>query len=93
MRAADLGFLSYSAILTSGSLVHWQTCGRPVLAPAMGTIPAYVIDGWNGVSYSDRDCLKKRLAHFVALPTEELHRMGNNALAVARQLDWRLWQS
>lgn len=93
MRAADLGFLSYSTILTSGSLFHWQTCGRPVLAPAMGTIPAYLVDGWNGVSYQNRDSLKKRLAYCVAQPTEELRRMGRNALAVARQLDWRLWKS
>lgn len=92
MRAADLGFLSYSAILTSGGLFHWQTCGRAVLAPAMGTIPAYLIDGWNGVSYRDRDNLKKRLAYCVALPPDELRRMGENAQAVAKQLDWRLWK-
>jgi glycosyltransferase involved in cell wall biosynthesis len=92
MRAADLGFLSYSTILTSGGLFHWQTCGRPVLAPAMGTIPAYLIDGWNGVSYQNRNSLKKRLAYCVAQPKEELRRMGRNALAVAKQLDWRLWK-
>lgn len=93
MRAADFGFLSYSAILTSGSLVHWLSCGRPVLAPAIGTIPGYLVDGWNGFSYRDAGMLRRLLAYCQALPQGECDRLGANALATARQLDWRMWRA
>ena len=92
MRAADVGFLSYSTILTSGTLFHWLTCGRPVLAPACGTIPAYVIDDWNGFTYRrDEESLKCVLAHCAALPDEELARQGRNAQSTAEQLEWGMW--
>lgn len=91
MRAADVGFLSYSSILTSGSLFHWMTCARAVLAPSMGTIPCYLIDGWNGLAYGDEDCLQKRLSWFASLPKEEILRLGRNALQGVRQLEWNLW--
>jgi glycosyltransferase involved in cell wall biosynthesis len=92
MRAADLGILSYSTILTSGTLFHWLTCGRPVLAPACGTIPAYVIDDWNGFAYRrDEESLKRVLAHCAALPDEELARLGRNAQSTAKQLEWGMW--
>jgi glycosyltransferase involved in cell wall biosynthesis len=91
MRAADVGFLSYSSILTSGSLFHWMTCARPVLAPSMGTIPCYLIDGWNGLAYGDGDCLQKRLSWFASLPKDEILRLGRNALQGVRQLEWNLW--
>jgi glycosyltransferase involved in cell wall biosynthesis len=91
MRAADLGILSYSAILTSGTLFHWLSCGRPVLAPACGTIPAYVIDDWNGFAYHDQESLKRLLAHCEALPEEELARLGCNAQSTAKQLEWGMW--
>ncbi len=91
MRAADLGFLSYRAILTSGSLFHWLTCSRPVLAPTCGTIPAYVIDDWNGFTYRNQESLKCVLAHCAKLPEEELARLGRNARTTAEQLDWGMW--
>lgn len=93
MRAADFGFLSYSAILTSGSLVHWLSCGRPVLAPGIGTIPGYLVDGWNGFSYRDAAMLRRLLAYCQALPDGECDRLAANALATAQQLDWRMWRS
>jgi hypothetical protein len=83
--------LSYSAILTSGTLFHWLTCGRPVLAPACGTIPAYVLDDWNGFAYRDQESLKRLLAHCEALPEEELARLGCNAQSTAAQLEWGMW--
>jgi len=91
MRAADVGFLSYSEILTSGTLFHWFTCGRPVLAPACGTIPAYVLEGWNGFAYRDQESLEVVLAHCAKLPREELARLAHNAQTTAAQLEWRMW--
>jgi len=92
MRAADMGFLSYAAILTSGSLFHWLSCGRPVLAPVRGTIPAYLVDGWNGYSYRNMDVLRELLAYCVTLPRHALERLGMNARNTAQQLEWRMWK-
>lgn len=92
MRAADLGFLSYNAILTSGTMFHWFTCGRPILAPLNGTIPAYLIDGWNGFGYRDADSLLKLVACCANLPEDFLVHMGNNAQATSLQLEWRMWK-
>lgn len=91
MRASDMGFLSYSSVLTSGTLFHWFTCGRPVLAPVAGTIPAYVVDGWNGFTYRDGTSLQHVLSHCVALPRSVLDALDGNAQATARQLQWELW--
>lgn len=92
MRAADLGILSYNAILTSGSLVHWLSCGRLVLAPSIGTVPAYLVDGWNGFLFSDDKSLKQRLTIAAQLSADSLSRMEANAQATAQQLSWRMWQ-
>lgn len=92
MRAADIGLLSYSAVLTSGALFHWFTCGRAVLAPVRGTIPGYLVDGWNGYGYRDADTLRHLLSHCAALSGNALEYLGNNALTTAQQLEWRLWK-
>jgi len=91
MRATDVGFLSYGATLTSGTLFHWLTCGCPVLAPASGTIPAYVLDGWNGLTYRDPKSLGRLLASLMTLPKEELARLARNAQTTAARLSWRMW--
>jgi glycosyltransferase involved in cell wall biosynthesis len=91
MRATDVGFLSYGTTLTSGTLFHWLTCGCPVLAPASGTIPAYILDGWNGFTYRDTASLERLLAGFLTLPREELARLARNAQTTAAQLRWRMW--
>lgn len=88
MHAADFGFLSYREVLTSGSLFHWFSCGRPVIAPAKGTIPAYVVDGWNGFLYADEQELRDVIRRATLLSMEQRKQMGGNALAVANQLKW-----
>lgn len=91
MRAANLGFLSYNTVLTSGSLVHWFSCGRPVLAPAAGTIPAYLINGWNGFDYNDDLSLAGCLKRISQMHSEDMDRLECNALSVAQRLGWIMW--
>jgi len=93
MRAADIGFLSYKMILTSGSLVHWLSCGRPVLAPPLGTVAAYLVDGWNGFLYKDETDLKQILKTVVKMPAEELARLSRNALDTTQSLHWRMFSN
>lgn len=92
MRAADFGLLSYREILTSGSLFHWFSCGRPVLSPLIGTIPAYLVSGWNGFGYGDSASLLKLLDRCARLSGNAREALDANALATARQLEWRMWK-
>nr|WP_320010996.1 glycosyltransferase [uncultured Desulfobulbus sp.] len=91
MHAADFGFLSYRDILTSGSLFHWFSSGRPVIAPAKGTIPAYVVDGWNGFLYTDESDLSDILMRATALSVEAKKQMGINARTVAKRIKWEFF--
>lgn len=89
MRAADCGLLSYRDILTSGALMHWATLGLPVLAPAIGTIPAYVVDGWNGLLYRTPAELARHVRRMLDAPPETLTRLGDNARRMAETLNWK----
>ncbi|MDQ2070141.1 glycosyltransferase [Natronospira bacteriovora] len=62
IQAADYAFLCYRAILTSGSLFQAFSLSVPVIAPTLGTIPAYVVPGWNGYLYSSGGALERLLA-------------------------------
>lgn len=90
MMAADLGLLSYDATLTSGTLFHWLSVGRPVLAPGKGTIPCYVVEGWNGFRY-DEVADAARVIDGLVGRLAEVSRLGKNAAATAAQLRWGLW--
>jgi glycosyltransferase involved in cell wall biosynthesis len=48
---ADFGLLSYERILTSGGLFAALSHRLPVVAPQVGTLPFYVIDGVTGWNY------------------------------------------
>ena len=91
MVAADFGFLSYSDILTSGTLFHWFSCGKPVIAPSRGTIPAYVVEGWNGFLYNDTDELSVAVDKAKSMSASKIKEMGNNALDVAKRLRWEFF--
>ena len=62
IQAADYTFLCYRAILTSGSLFQAFSLGVPVTAPKLGTIPSYVVPGWNGYLYPSGGALERLLA-------------------------------
>lgn len=86
--AADYGFLSYRSILTSGTLFHLMSAGLPVLAPALGTIPAYITNGWNGFTYADENEFQKKLITSIELPKNQIENMGRNSEFAARTLKW-----
>ena len=88
--AADWGFLSYKAILTSGTLFYMLSRGLPALAPAKGTIPAYVIDGWNGYIYEQPSDLRATLERIGRLDSRVVSRMRDNALVLSNKLKWDL---
>jgi hypothetical protein len=87
MTAADWGWLSYERVLTSGALMHWLALGRPVLAPALGTLPAYVVPGWNGFLYRTANELQRWLDHALNHP-QHAAAMAANANATGRTLRW-----
>lgn len=87
MQAADLGLLSYERVLTSGALAHWQGLGRPVLAPALGTLPAQVVPGWNGFLYDNAESMTHWLRYCINQP-DALHRMAAQAAQTGGTLHW-----
>lgn len=89
MRAADFVLLSYRRVLTSGALFHAFSLGVPVLAPRLGTIPAYLVDGWNGYGYADATELEQHLRALARVPVPD--HLGANAAFVAGSLRWRFF--
>lgn len=88
MKMSDFGLLSYGRILTSGTLFHWLSAGKPVLAPRKGTIPAYVVNGWNGYIYDDLEHLTVFLKKIAKIDKKNICSMGVNALSVVASLKW-----
>ena len=88
LRAADYAFFSYRAILTSGSLFHALSLGVPVIAPTLGTIPAYVVHGWNGFLYDDPAELAGVLQECASHAPGHVHELGANAALTASRLEW-----
>lgn len=89
MKASDFGFLTYSSILTSGTLIHWLSAGRPVIAPSLGIIPAYIVNAWNGFCYEDKEQLSKLLVYSSSLPKFFCEMLSFNAEKTAETLTWR----
>lgn len=87
--ASDYVFLSYREVLTSGALFHAFSVGTPVIAPTLGTIPAYVVDGWNGFLYNDASELGIILDRIAQESRERRDQRAANALHTASQLSWR----
>mgnify|MGYP006425290089 CR=1 FL=1 len=87
LRAADFVLLSYRSILTSGAMFHTLSLGVPVLAPRLGTIPAYIVDGWNGYTYSDAQDLERLLYECSSAPLPAT--LAKNAARTAQRLRWR----
>lgn len=88
MFASDFGFLSYSSILTSGALFHWLSCGIPVIAPDIGTLPAYVVNEWNGFLYRDESELYEIIDNSFKMNSIERKKMAYNAKSTAESLSW-----
>ena len=86
--AADFVFLSYRQILTSGSLFQAFSWGVPVIAPRSGTIPVYVVEGWNGFTYTDNEDLDQIITRCLAMSRAERALMAENAYQTAKSLHW-----
>ncbi|CAM4263064.1 hypothetical protein COAQ111491_13780 [Comamonas aquatilis] len=89
--ATDFGLLSYRDVLTSGSLIHWLSRGIPVIAPQKGTIPGYVLDGWNGFLYGSYESLSNLVHQCLAMPPERRACLRSNALATGKGMQWQLF--
>lgn len=89
LRAADYCLLSYRAILTSGALFHAFSLGVPVIAPRLGTLPAYVVEGWNGFTYDGAPELRAVLDRATAASRAYRAALADNAERTASSLEWR----
>ncbi|WP_439026672.1 glycosyltransferase [Haloarchaeobius sp. DT45] len=89
MHAADIVVLPYEDIMTSGSVILAMSFGRPVIAPAIGCIPA-VTDEDGSFLYEQSDPNGLRDAMVAAHETghEELESMGSYNYERAEALEW-----
>ena len=92
MAISDVGLVPYRSVLTSGSLFHWLSAGRLVVAPGIGLIPAHLVDGWNGRSYSDNSHLIRILKHLASMKRSDLMPLHVNASQTAKYLDWKIFE-
>jgi glycosyltransferase involved in cell wall biosynthesis len=86
MRAADVVVLPFVATLTSGTLMLALSWARPVVAPALGCLPA-TVDPAAGLLYDPNldDALHRSM---VAIRGYDLAASASAALACARRFDW-----
>lgn len=89
MHAADVVVLPYEDIMTSGSVLLAMSFGRPVIAPAIGCIPA-VTDEDGSFLYEQSNPHGLRDAMVAAYQTEheELESMGSYNYERAEALEW-----
>ena len=86
--AADFGLLTYRDILTSGAMFHLYGMGLPVIAPDMGSLPAYVVPGWNGFLYRDARELDEAIKRVHGIKDQELARFRKAAELTGKSVRW-----
>jgi glycosyltransferase involved in cell wall biosynthesis len=88
LNAASFVFLCYRDILTSGSLFQALSFGVPVLAPKLGSIPAYVVEGWNGFLYDAGAQAEARSLKLSLDYTFDTKALSSSALSTAMSVSW-----
>lgn len=86
MNAADVVVFPFRKTHTSGSMQLAMSFGKPVIAPAIASIPEYV-DGQSGILFDSTDRKALRAA-LVDARNKDLQQMGKNALARVAKLKW-----
>jgi glycosyltransferase involved in cell wall biosynthesis len=88
LAAADVVVLPFQEILSSSSALMALSCGRPVVAPALGCLPEWITPEC-GLLYdpSARDGLEQAL---LAIPTQDIQAMQRAALARAAHFRWEV---
>ena len=89
-NAADAVVLPYNKVLTSGSMLHALSFGRPVIAPRVGMIEETLEDGFNGFMYDmeSLDSLIFAMSNLSMLSREKLKILFENSLKSIKHLSW-----
>ena len=88
LNAASFVFLSYKDILTSGSLFQALSFKVPVVAPVLGSIPAYLVAGWNGFVYSRPETFEHALSEAIDSTRAASRGLNANAVKTAASAKW-----
>jgi glycosyltransferase involved in cell wall biosynthesis len=86
MNAADVVVLPYRNIFTSGALLLAMSFGKPIIAPATGSIPD-ILDSHGGFLYdpADPSGLKKAIEYSL---NRDLAEMGKYNYEKVKKYDW-----
>lgn len=90
ITAADLVVLPYRNILTSGAAIMSASCGRAVLAPALGCLGDLPSGAALHYDPTDSAALRTALRRVFSLPSERLEEMGRVARGFAQASPWTL---
>lgn len=86
-RAADVVVFPFRKTQTSGSLMLALSFGRPVIAPAIATLPEYIIDADSGILFDPTH--PENLAHALSeAASAPLADMAEAARQQAESLKW-----
>mgnify|MGYP005994636817 CR=1 FL=1 len=69
----DYGLLIYNNILTPGSLFHFLSHEKSIIAPNLGVIPCYIVNGVNGFVYTDSTSLSSLLINLISKKNKKFH--------------------
>ena len=86
--AADFGLLTYRDILTSGAMFQFYSMGLPVIAPDQGSLPGYVVPGWNGFLYEDASSLAEIIRNTFGFGLDTLNQYRAAARKTGASLAW-----
>jgi D-inositol-3-phosphate glycosyltransferase len=89
-QSCDIFVLPSLAESSPAVTLQAMSCGRPVIATAVGGVPEQIKEGWNGfvVKPADEAALAGKLEYLLAHPEESL-RMGKNGRQLAdEKFDW-----
>ncbi|MFQ6127714.1 MAG: glycosyltransferase family 4 protein [Thermoplasmata archaeon] len=84
--AADIYFIPYDWITTSGSVFFAFAYGKPVITTPKGDLPDLIISGVNGYLASD---IKEMVDVISNIGRAEAEEMGNRAFQMAAKYDWK----
>jgi len=89
-NASDIVIVPFEKILTSGSIILAMSFGKPIIAPLIGCIPAY-LDKKGAFLYDkdDKYGLIKAIHKALNTPRKELEKMGKHNYRKISKLDWR----
>jgi len=88
-NASDIVIIPFEKILTSGSMLLAMSFGKPIIAPLIGCLPAYLDEkGAFFYNQDDKYGLVKAIYKALNTPKKELEKMGKHNYKKIAKFNW-----